>query len=80
MYTTRKQAFYDKISYRIHLLEISVKISVIAIQTVACPVETTGEYAMSNPVVNAMMLDAEGTLWLATNGGVNYMPRQSEWV
>lgn len=39
-------------------------------------VETTGEYAMSNPVVNAMMLDAEGTLWLATNGGVNYMPRQ----
>ena len=39
-------------------------------------VETTGEYAMSNPVVNAMMLDAEGTLWMATNGGVNYMPRQ----
>jgi len=39
-------------------------------------VETAGEYAVSNPVVNAMMLDAEGTLWLATNGGVNYMPQQ----
>ena len=34
-------------------------------------VETTGEYAMSNPVVNAIMLDAEGNLWLAKNGGVN---------
>lgn len=39
-------------------------------------IESSGRYAMSDPAVNAMMKDAEGTLWVATDGGVNYMPRQ----
>lgn len=34
-------------------------------------------WALSDPAVNALMRDAEGTLWVMTYaGGVNYMPRQ----
>lgn len=39
-------------------------------------VERTGKYAMSDISVNTMMQDAEGTLWLGTDEGVDYMPRQ----
>lgn len=36
-----------------------------------------GGRALSNPTVNAMMRDAEGTLWVMTNsGGVSYMTKQ----
>lgn len=36
-----------------------------------------GLWALSDPTVNALMRDVEGTLWVMTYaGGVNYMPRQ----
>lgn len=36
-----------------------------------------GSRALSDPTVNAMMWDAEGTLWVMTNsGGVSYMTKQ----
>lgn len=36
-----------------------------------------GMRKLSDPTINAMMWDAEGTLWVMTNsGGVNYMPKQ----
>ena len=34
---------------------------------------------LSDPAVNGMMWDAEGTLWVLTNlGGVNYMPKETK--
>lgn len=39
-------------------------------------VEHTGRYATGGISVNTMMQDAEGTLWLGTDAGVDYMPRQ----
>lgn len=38
-----------------------------------------GERSLSDPTVNAMMRDAEGTLWVMTNlGGLNYMPQETK--
>lgn len=37
------------------------------------------ERSLSDPTVNAMMRDSEGTLWVMTNlGGLNYMPQQTK--